>query len=158
MAHIASPHAPDHNFHRWISFTDSEVGLVLLLCSQIAFDPSSIKAAHATPTEKSTPSLVPRHSPVQDPHGHCRRSSLAHYTLMACRVGMYLPSNSLLRPRSTARGSHILTFATQRVKESLKDRFPWDEPLLCSGCAGASYYPFVCTARVGGTPIRSRFW
>jgi len=54
MAHIASPHSPDRNFHRWISFTDSEVGLVLLLCSQITFDPSSIKTAHATPTEKST--------------------------------------------------------------------------------------------------------
>jgi len=63
------------SFHRWISFTDSEVGLVLLLCSQITFDPSSIKTAHATPTEKSTPPLVPRHSPVQVPHGHCRRSS-----------------------------------------------------------------------------------
>ena len=86
------------------------------------------------------------------------RSSLAHYALMACRVGGYLPSNSLQRPRSTERGSHILTFATQHVKESLKNLSPWGKPLLCSGRAGASCYPFVCTARGGGTPIRSPFW
>jgi len=75
MAHIASPHSPDRDFHRWIGFTDSEVSLVLLLCSQITFDPSSIKTTHTTPTEKSTPSVVPRHSPVHDTHGHCRCSS-----------------------------------------------------------------------------------
>jgi len=143
MAHIASTHSPDRNFHRWISFTDSKVGLILVLCSQTTFDPSSVKAAHATPTEKSTPSLVPRYSPVQGPHGHCRRSSrLISFRFvrrspimpMASRIGLYLPPNSLQRLRSTARGPHILTFATQRVNESLKNLSPWDESLLCSGC------------------------
>jgi len=98
VTHIASPHSPDRNFPRSIRFTDSEIGLVLLLYLQITFDPSSIKTAHATPTEKSTPSLVPRHSPIQDPHDHGRRSSrfisfrssLAHHALMACRVEAYL--------------------------------------------------------------------
>ena len=54
---------------------------------------------------------------AEDPHGHGRRPSLAYYALMASRVGMYLPSNSLQRPRSIARGSYILTFTTPRVKE-----------------------------------------
>jgi len=54
---------------------------------------------------------------------------------MEGRVGMYLGSNSLQRPRSTARGSHILAFTTPRVLS------PLDEPLVCSEWMGASYYP-----------------
>jgi len=36
---------------------------------------------------------------------------------MASHVGMYLGSNSLQRPRSTARVSHILAFTTPHAKE-----------------------------------------
>jgi len=53
------------------SFYLSEVGLVLLHCPQITFDPLSLKTG-------PTPSLVSRHSPViEDPHSHGRRLSLA---------------------------------------------------------------------------------
>jgi len=51
MAHIASPYSLDRNFHRSIMFTDSEIGLVLLLCSQITVYPPSIKIAYAAPLD-----------------------------------------------------------------------------------------------------------
>jgi len=79
---------------------------------------SRVAPIHLLSKPDSAPSLLlPRHTPIEDPHGHGRRSSLTYYALMARRVGMYLPSNSLQRPRSIARGSHILTFTTPRVKE-----------------------------------------
>jgi len=166
MAHIASPHSPDRNFHRWISFTDSEVGLDLLLCSQIAFDLSSLKTAHATPTEKSSPSLVPRHSPVQGPHGHCCRSlRLISFVARPLRPhGMPrwdVPALELTPASSKHRTRLAYPHLRYRAREGVSQGplpVGWDEPLLCSGCAGVSYYPFVCTARGGGITIRSRFW
>jgi len=108
-AHIASPHSPDRNFHRWISFTNPEVGRVLLLCSRITFGPSSIKTAHTTPTEKSIPSLVPRYSPVQDPHDHCRRSS--------CLISFHFVRRSLITPHGK---SHWVVPALELAPASSK--------------------------------------
>jgi len=68
---------------------------------------SRVAPIHLLSKPDSAPSLLPRHTPIEDPHGHGRRSSLTYYALMASRVGMYLPSNSFQRPRSIVRGSHI---------------------------------------------------
>jgi len=78
---------------------------------------SRVAPIHLLSKPDSAPSLLPRHTPIEDPHGHGRRSSLTYYALMASRVGLYPGSNSLQRPRSIARGSHILAFTTPRVKE-----------------------------------------
>ena len=78
---------------------------------------SRVAPIHLLSKPDSAPSLPPRHTPIEDPHGHGRRSSLTYYALMASRVGMYPGSNSLQRHRSIVRDSHILTFTTPRVKE-----------------------------------------
>ena len=66
---------------------------------------------------------------------------------MASRVEMYLGSNSLQRPRSTARGSHILTFATQHVKESLKDLSPVGRTAGLQWVRGCVVLP-ICVRRL----------
>jgi len=115
----------DHNcnFHRLISLAT----LKSVSCCYIAHKSPSTHCLSKSDSVVSTV-LLPSRGPSRS------RSSCitAYYALMASRVGMYLGSNSLQRPRSTTRGSHTLAFTTPRVKEKPHTNLPSSLPIGCS--------------------------
>ena len=158
MIRIAPLHSHRQILLRSLILTDSEVDLVLLLCSPLTSKPSSRKAAQSTlQLRRSPPSSVPRHyhlvpgTGLHDFTDHgvmfvalASRSTLVRYALVLSRVEIYLPLNSPQRPQSTVRCRHILAFTTRGVR-GFRQHSAVDEMLLRSRCTGTPRYPFVCT-------------
>ena len=152
MTHVV-PLTPTNTFFvaRSVSVT-LRSGLVLLLRSH---SPSIYRLSRPYDLlhRDETPSSVPCHSPPStgppDVADH-------HLTFVAPTPPSARPLCTGAKSRwdgpalgltpvsqSTARGSHILAFASQRVKESRQYSPSVGEPLFCDECTGDSYYSFV---------------
>ena len=107
LSNIASLYAHEGIHRLQSSLFDSEVGVVLLLCSHLPCNPSSLEVAYSALIDKDAPpSLVPlakTFSPPVLPVAACRSSPPrpTRHAFIASSVGMYVAPGSPQRPQSS---------------------------------------------------------
>jgi len=116
--------------------------------------------AHKSPSttvsqNRSHPVVGPRHSPVEDPHGHGRRASIARLLCTHGKSRLDVPAFELT-PASSKHCTRLayppLPYTAREGRSSRRQKHHW----FCSECMAASYNPrFLVNTR---SPIITADW